>query len=302
MEDCIGQFLNFLRVEKNASDNTIQAYRNDLGQFARQATGTESPDLARWKAVKRDHVVRFVEWMREDRGYKDATVARKVAAVKSFFAFVAAEGIIDADPTENLKSPQVGKSLPRALTLEEVDHLLEQPARKHSPEARRDKAMLELAYATGLRVTELVSLDLDDVALESDPVTVRCVGKGDHDRVRPLHPRAVDEIRQYIFHVRPRLVRNKKERALFVNRRGERLTRQGFWLILRNYTRQAGLTKQVTPHTLRHTYATHMIEGGMPLRTVQEALGHASISTTQIYTHVTNAQKRAEYDKAHPRA
>ena len=302
MEDCIGQFLNFLRVEKNASDNTIQAYRNDLGQFARQATGGDSPDSARWKAVKRDHVVRFVEWMREDRGYKDATVARKVAAVKSFFAFVAAEGLVDADPTENLKSPQVGKSLPRALTLEEVDHLLEQPARKHTPEARRDKAMLELAYATGLRVTELVSLDLDDVALESDPVTVRCVGKGDHDRVRPLHPRAVDEIRQYIFHVRPRLVRNKKERALFVNRRGERLTRQGFWLILRNYTRQAGLTKQVTPHTLRHTYATHMIEGGMPLRTVQEALGHASISTTQIYTHVTNAQKRAEYDKAHPRA
>jgi integrase/recombinase XerD len=302
MEDCIGQFLNFLRVEKNASDNTIQAYKNDLGQFARQATGGDFPDLSRWRSVKRDQVVRFVEWMREERGYKDATVARKVAAVKSFFAFLAAEGSVDSDPTENLKSPQVGKSLPRALTLEEVDNLLEQPARKHTPEARRDKAMLELAYATGLRVTELVSLDLDDVALESDPVTVRCVGKGDHDRVRPLHSRAIDELRQYIFHVRPRLVRNKKERALFVNRRGERLTRQGFWLILRNYTRQSGITKQVTPHTLRHTYATHMIEGGMPLRTVQEALGHASISTTQIYTHVTNAQKRVEYDKAHPRA
>jgi integrase/recombinase XerD len=302
MEDCIGQFLNFLRVEKNASDNTIQAYKNDLGQFSRQAVGSDVIDVDRWASVGRDQVVRFVEWMREDRGYKDATVARKVAAVKSFFAFLAAEALIDSDPTENLKSPQVGKSLPRSLTLEEVDHLLEQPARKHSPEARRDKAMLELAYATGLRVTELVSLNLDDVALESDPVTVRCTGKGDHDRVRPLHPRAVDEIRQYIFHIRPRLVRNKKERALFVNRRGERLTRQGFWLILRNYTRQAGLNKQVTPHTLRHTYATHMIEGGMPLRTVQEALGHASISTTQIYTHVTNAQKRAEYDRAHPRA
>ncbi|MCA9824465.1 MAG: site-specific tyrosine recombinase XerD [Dehalococcoidia bacterium] len=302
MEDCIAQFLNFLRVEKNASDNTIQAYKNDLGQFAKQFAGNPEPPLSEWKAVSRDKVIRFVEWMKETRGYKDATVARKVAAVKSFFAFLAAEAIIENDPTENLKSPQVGKSLPGALTLEEVDALLEQPARKSTPEGRRDKAMLELLYATGVRVTELVSLNLEDVALESDPVTVRCVGKGDHDRIRPLPQRAVDEIRQYIFHVRPRLVRNKKERALFVNRRGERLTRQGFWLILKNYTRQAGITKKVTPHTLRHTYATHMIEGGMPLRTVQEALGHASISTTQIYTHVTNAQKRTEYDRAHPRA
>jgi integrase/recombinase XerD len=302
MEDCIAQFLNFLRVEKNASDNTIQAYKNDLGQFSKQFNGSPEPSLDQWKAVSREQVIGFVEWMKTTRGYKDATVARKVAAVKSFFAFLAAEAVIDSDPTENLKSPQVGKSLPGALTLEEVDALLEQPARKSTPEARRDKAMLELLYATGVRVTELVSLNLEDVALESDPVTVRCIGKGDHDRLRPLHSRAVDEIRQYIFHVRPRLVRNKKERALFVNRRGERLTRQGFWLILKNYTRAAGITKKVTPHTLRHTYATHMIEGGMPLRTVQEALGHASISTTQIYTHVTNAQKRAEYDKAHPRA
>lgn len=302
MDDCIAQFLNFLRVEKNASDNTIQAYRNDLGQFAAQVCGTAAPALAQWQVLGRPDILTFVEWMRENRGYRDATVARKVAAVKSFFAFLAAEGLSDVDPTENLKSPQVGKTLPRALTLEEIDHLLEQPARKQTPEARRDKAMLELLYATGLRVTELVSLDLDDVALESDPVTVRCVGKGDQERVRPLHPRAVDELRQYIFHIRPKLVRNKKERALFVNRRGERLTRQGFWLILRNYTKAAGFDKSVTPHTIRHTYATHMLEGGMPLRTVQEALGHASISTTQIYTHVTNAQKRSEYDRAHPRA
>jgi integrase/recombinase XerD len=162
--------------------------------------------------------------------------------------------------------------------------------------------MLEVLYATGVRVTELVSLDIPDIALESDPVTVRCVGKGDRERILPLHQRPVEELRQYIFHVRPRLVRNRRETALFVNRRGERLTRQGFWLILKNYAREAQLDKAITPHTLRHTYATHMLSGGMPLRHVQDALGHASISTTQIYTHLTDEQKRHQYDKAHPRA
>ena len=335
-DECIAQFLNFLAVEKNASPNTIAAYRNDLAQFSAftgapigQANGSASgpPTLAvvngngtanrlltglhgdsprgaeacAWKGIRGENIVSFVQDLR-DRQYKDATVARKVAAVKSFFGFLSAEGLVDADPTEQLKSPQVGKSLPRALSTREVDDLLEQPARKNTPEARRDKAMLELLYATGLRVTELVSLDVVDIALESDPVTVRCMGKGERERILPLHQRAVDELRQYIFHVRPRLVRKGRESALFVNRRGERLTRQGFWLILKNYAREAHLDATITPHTLRHTYATHMLSGGMPLRNVQDALGHASISTTQIYTHLTDEHKRLEYDKAHPRA
>ena len=298
MDEYIAQFLNFLAVEKNASSNTIAAYRNDLAQFDKFSTGLGQTG---WKAVTGETVVGFVQELR-DRQYKDATVARKVAAAKSFFGFLAAEGMIAQDPTEQLKSPQVGKSLPRALTVREVDELLEQPARRNTPESRRDKAMLELLYATGLRVTELVSLDVVDIALESDPVTVRCMGKGERERILPLHQRPVDELRQYIFHVRPRLVRNRREPALFVNRRGERLTRQGFWLILKNYARDAHLDKTITPHTLRHTYATHMLSGGMPLRNVQDALGHASISTTQIYTHLTDDQKRVEYDKAHPRA
>lgn len=298
MDESIAQFLNFLLVEKNASQNTMSAYRNDLNQFAKfvAAQGAFTP-----AAVTGSQVVAFVASLRE-KDYKDATVARRVAAVKSFFAFLAAEGLVHNDPTEQLKSPQVGKALPRALTIDEVDELLEQPARRNTPEAKRDKAMLELLYATGLRVTELISLDVVHIALESVPVTVRCVGKGDRERVLPLPPRCVDELRQYIFHVRPRLVHKGRETALFVNRRGDRLTRQGFWLILKNYADAANLGKHITPHTLRHTYATHMLSGGMPLRNVQDALGHASISTTQIYTHLTDDQKRREYDRAHPRA
>jgi integrase/recombinase XerD len=302
VDDSISQFLNFLAVEKNASNNTISAYKNDLAQFEKfAANGSAATGKEVWQGVKGETVVGFVSDLR-DRSYKDATVARKVAAVKSFFGFLSSEGVVEADPTEQLKSPQVGKTLPRALTVAEVDELLEQPARRSTPEARRDKAMLELLYATGLRVSELVALNVHDVELESDPVTVRCVGKGDRERILPLYSRPIEDLRQYIFHVRPRLVRTRKEAALFVNRRGERLTRQGFWLILKNYAREAKLDKAITPHTLRHTYATHMLSGGMPLRNVQDALGHASISTTQIYTHLTTDQKRAEYDKAHPRA
>lgn len=300
MNSQISDFLNFLAVEKNASNNTIAAYRNDLSQFEECVAQQVQAQENCWQGVSNEVLLRFVEELRE-KEYKAATVARKVAAVKSFFGFMAAEGILESDPTEQLKSPQVGKTLPKTLTTEEVDELLEQPSRRNTHEARRDKAMLETAYATGMRVTELVSLDVPDIALESDPVTVRGIGKGDADRILPLYQRAVDELRQYIFHVRPRMVRNRREGALFVNRRGERLTRQGFWLILKNYARSAGL-EGITPHTLRHTYATHMLAGGMPLRNVQEALGHASISTTQIYTQLTDGLKREHYDKAHPRA
>lgn len=299
MDNRISEFLTFLAVEKNASENTISAYRSDLAQFEK-SVDRQGIEAGLWEAITDQILLTFVEELRE-RSCKAATVARKVAAVKSFFSFMAAEGILTCDPTEDLRSPQVGKALPRTLTLEEVDELLEQPARKSTPVAQRDKAMLEMAYSTGMRVTELVTLDVGHVALESEPVTVRGIGKGDQERALPLDRRAVDQLRQYIFHVRPKMVRNRNEAALFVNRRGGRLTRQGFWLILKNYARDAGLDG-ITPHTLRHTYATHMLSGGMPLRNVQEALGHASISTTQIYTQLTDQQKREQYDRAHPRA
>ena len=302
MDARIGEFLDFLQVEKNASGNTISAYSGDLGQLERSAAlrPVVAEGGAAWESVTNEMLVDWVVELRA-RSYKEATVARKVAAVKSFFGFLASEGGLEHDPAKELRSPSMSKSLPRALSIEEVDALLEQPARSSSSMALRDKAMLELAYATGMRVTELVSLDAAHVSLESVPVTVRGVGKGDQERALPLDQRAADELRRYIFHVRPKMAASAEETALFLNRHGKRLTRQGFWLVLKRYAREAGLG-DVTPHMLRHTYATHMLSGGMPLRNVQEALGHASISTTQVYTQLTDQQKREQYDKAHPRA
>jgi integrase/recombinase XerD len=297
--DGLARFLHYLEVEKGASVNTIAAYRNDLQQLA-DFLGGKLGTEASWGAVDRGLVQEFILEMRR-RGYTDTSVARKVAAVRSFFAFLVAEGLVRRNPTDGLASPRINKALPRAISPNEVDELLEQPARRHTPEARRDQAMLELLYATGMRVTELVSLDVNDVHLGPAPF-VRCRGKGGKERSIPIHEHAAEALRLYLEEARPLLLRHKGENALFLNRRGERLTRQGFWLILKAYAAQAGLGKQVTPHTLRHSFATHMLRGGMPLRDLQELLGHASIATTQVYTHLTRDHLREAYQKAHPRA
>jgi integrase/recombinase XerD len=201
-----------------------------------------------------------------------------------------------------LESPRVGKSLPKPLTVQEIDELLEQPSKRNTPEALRDRAMLELLYATGVRVTELVSLDLENISLDPGHPSARCMGKGAKERVIPIHEHALSALVTYLNDGRGRLVKERAEPALFVNRRGERLTRQGFWLILRDYARQAGIETPVTPHSLRHSFATHMLRGGAPLRNVQELLGHANISTTQVYTQVTDEHVRHVYEQAHPRA
>ncbi|MCH7577453.1 MAG: site-specific tyrosine recombinase XerD [Chloroflexi bacterium] len=299
MRKSIGEFLVFLAVEKGASANTIAAYKNDLQQLADFIGSRASSDG--WQSLSRSDIQDFILDLKE-RGYTETSVARKVAAVRSFFAFLAAEGSITANPTEGLSSPRVGKTLPKAISPNEVDELLEQPARRSTPEAKRDRAMLELLYATGMRVTELVSLDMENLNLDPRSPFVRCIGKGAKERSIPIHDHALEAVNGYLEDGRPMMVRNHNEPALFVNRRGERLTRQGFWLILKGYAKSANLGDGVTPHTLRHSFATHMLRGGMPLRNVQEMLGHANISTTQVYTHLTSDHVREVYERAHPRA
>jgi integrase/recombinase XerD len=299
MNDPLDEFLSFLSAEKGASNNTVAAYRNDLRQLATYMKPKE--DGKNWGKVDRVIIQDFILDLKK-RKYAETTVARKVAAIRSFFSFLESEGMISSNPTEGLASPRVGKMLPKAISPNEVDELLEQPCKRSTPEARRDRAMLELLYATGMRVTELVSLDLANLNLDPENAYVKCSGKGAKERVIPIHEQAAEAVQDYLEEARPALVRNKNETALFVNRRGERLTRQGFWLILKGYARAANLHEDVTPHTLRHSFATHMLRGGMPLRHVQEMLGHANISTTQVYTHLTTEHVREVYEKAHPRA
>lgn len=206
------------------------------------------------------------------------------------------------DPTEELPAPRVRKALPHCISSTEVDLLLEQPLRRDTLEARRDRAMLQLLWATGMRVSELVALDLEDLHLGGDRSRVRCRGKGNKERAIPFGEPAVTAVQQYLDSVRGRLLRRMDMPAVFVNRRGERLTRQGFWLILKRYGQDAGIQPEVTPHTLRHSFATYLLRKGAPVRNVQELLGHANIATTQVYTHLTLDHVREEYARAHPRA
>ncbi|MFN3975355.1 MAG: site-specific tyrosine recombinase XerD [Dehalococcoidia bacterium] len=297
MREQIDAFLEHLAVEKGASPNTIAAYRNDLNQLMEFLTTQER--ITHWPQVDMGVLTRFVLWLLEKR-YTTTTLARRIAAVKSLLHFLVREGVLAANPAEDLGSPKAGRHLPKALSEEEVVRLLEAPGKEQTPEALRDRAMLELLYASGMRVSELTGLDLRDVNLREG--TVRCRGKGDKERVIPIHPTAVQALQAYLERARPRLAPDLRQQALFVNQRGERLTRQGFWLILKGYARRAGITSPVTPHVLRHSFATHLLRGGAPLRHVQELLGHASIATTQIYTYLTNQQLQRAYDEAHPRA
>ncbi|HZP55953.1 MAG TPA: site-specific tyrosine recombinase XerD [Dehalococcoidia bacterium] len=300
MDEHIGHFLTFMSVEKGASGNTVSAYRNDLQQFDSYIASINGNGKPRdWEALERSLIIDYLLTLR-NKNYAEATVARKVAAIKSFFQYLQAEGTIRRNPAESLESPRVGRSLPKPLSVTEIDELLEQPMKRNTPEAKRDRAMLELLYATGLRVTELVSLDVEDLNLQAP--YVRCMGKGSKERTIPIHEQAAGAVADYLNDGRPALVKTRKESALFVNRRGERLTRQGFWLILKQYAKEANIISPVTPHTLRHSFATHMLRGGAPLRNVQELLGHANISTTQVYTQIASEHVRQVYEKAHPRA
>ena len=292
IETTIGRFLQFMAQEKGASENTILAYRADLSQFHTFLSNAKlNGNPTDWWRIGKDTIVSYVLELKERR-YAEASVARKVAAVKSFFQFLQAEGAIKRDPTESLQSPRVGKTLPRPLTVQQVDELLEQPAKRGTLESLRDQAMLELLYATGMRVTELVSLDLENISLDPEHPSARCMGKGAKERSVPVHEQALRALVAYLDDVRPKLVRRKKEPALFVNRRGDRLTRQGLWLNLKQYAKKAGIEGSVTPQSLRHSFAYHLIRNGAPLVNVRDLMGHANISTTQVYTQITDENIR----------
>ncbi|HUE76184.1 MAG TPA: site-specific tyrosine recombinase [Chloroflexota bacterium] len=300
MQQEIEQYLSFLAQEKGASEHTIAAYRNDLGQLAeflqrgsvRSLVATVGDTEGSLGSVGKTRLIAYMVHLKE-KGYASATLARKVAALKSFYHYLLAEGFVKQDPTENLDSPKVGKTLPRTLTIQEIESLLEQPMGKSNPEAVRDAAMLRLLYATGMRVSELMGLEVNDVDVASG--YVRCLGKSHRERQIPIPRRTADLVQDYILQARPLLMRHSTHDALFVNHRGDRLTRQGFWLILKSYARQAQLTGSITPHTLRHSFAIHLLTNNANLRDVQELLGHANIATTQIYTQLvpaTNAPTR----------
>jgi integrase/recombinase XerD len=301
MKESVDSFLNYMTVERGVSPNTLAAYRNDLYQlleYLRTDNGF-SGNGAGWEHVS-DQVLSSYMLKLHDLGYSDTTRARKVASARSLFGFLADEGIVTTDPTKNLSSPRIGRSLPEALSVDDVGKLLMAASNGDRPEGKRDLAMLELIYATGMRVSELMALEIDDIDLVQG--SARCLGKGSKERVIPIHRKAADAVQRYLEQARPIFANGRSGTAVFLNQRGERLTRQGFWLILKGHAKQAGINGKITPHTLRHSFATHLLRGGAPLRHVQELLGHSSITTTQVYTHLTSEHVRSEYEKAHPRA
>lgn len=289
----IDNFLQYIAAERGFSANTAGAYRNDLNQFAEfmHDAGRDG-----WELDK-EILQRYRSYLYERR-YADTTVARKIAAVRSFLHFLQADGVLTSDLTEHLASPRIGKYLPHSIPEDDVEFLLTLP-NTGNPAGLRDRAMLRMLWATGMRVSELITLDIEHVDLTTD--TVRCTGKGSKERQIPFGLRARGALGQYLDDGRPTLARRALERALFLNHHGDRLTRQGFWLILKSYARKAGIDR-ISPHTLRHSFATHLLNNEAELRVVQELLGHSNISTTQIYTHVSRARLRQVYDQAHPRA
>jgi integrase/recombinase XerD len=287
-------FDNLLSLEKGSSMNTREAYRRDLARLIEYATikGIADPSALTPKLLRE-----YVYYLK-DIGLAPASIRRSISATRSYFKFLLAEGLLPRDPSEKLETPKAWRTLPEVLTVAEVEKLLGSP-KIDEPLAFRDRALFELAYGAGLRVSEWITLQVRDLALEEG--LVRVFGKGSKERLVPLGRRAIGAVATYLAELRPRLDHGKSEGKLFLNARGTPLSRMGAWKILRQHVDRAGITKHVTPHTLRHSFATHLLEGGADLRAVQEMLGHASIATTQIYTHVDREYLRSVHRKFHPR-
>ncbi|HRN67359.1 MAG TPA: tyrosine recombinase [Promineifilum sp.] len=297
MEEQLLAFLSHLQREYRYSENTIAAYRNDLGQFLEYVESHSGAKLEEWAAVSEDDIEAYLSYMKhKDQPYASSTIARKVAAIKSFYNYLTAQGLVDDNPTIDIDSPKVKKRLPQTLTIAEVDRLLEAPRSGASPKNLRDVALLNILYETGMRVTEVVSIQLDDVnlrqALLSSPT------RQGEDREIPLEESTKQLLTEYLAEGRPLLAKNNGERALFLNHRGEKLTRQGLWLIIKGYAKQAGLNTEVTPHTLRHSFAVHRLSKGSSLEDIRHLLGHANISTTQIYTQMEHSEEEKDISNA----
>lgn len=291
----LGDFCHYLAVERGLAQNTLDSYRRDLKKFLSFLRRGKCTDPA---AVKRETITRYLHELKQ-ANHAASTISRNVASIRSFYSFLVREGLLQENPAQELETPRLEKKLPRVLTTKEVDRLLRQP-QVNDHNGIRDKAMLELLYASGIRVSELVALNVSDFNPEVG--FLRCRGKGMKERIVPIGSVSINSVREYLHNCRIKLVKKNEEKALFLNHHGRRLTRQGFWKILKKYAQRSKISGEITPHTLRHSFATHLLENGADLRSVQEMLGHSDISTTQIYTQITRRKIREVYDKTHPRA
>ena len=298
METHLEEYLHYLKIERGLSDNTIQSYQRDLKRYLLFLTEEKKED---WEDIDRYLILDFLEELRNE-GKSSATIIRMVSALRKFHQFLRQERFTDNDPMQHVDTPKKQQKLPKTLSIKEVEKIIEAPDTSDIL-GIRDRAILELMYATGLRVSELITLKLDDLHLSLG--LIQTLGKGDKERIIPIGDQAINWINIYLEKSRPELLaKNKKEktRVLFLNYKGEGFSRQGIWKNLKVYVVQAGIEKEVTPHTLRHSFATHLLENGADLRVVQELLGHADISTTQIYTHISKKRMADVYKNYFPRA
>ncbi len=290
----IAEYGQYLKLERHASDNTVASYVRDVTQFSRYLAEIEGVELPQ---CGEEHIERYMNHI-SGKGKSAASAARCVASLKSFYSYLMDRGLVGTNPAKNTAPVRAERKIPQILTGKEVELFLEQP-QCVDPKGYRDHAMLELLYATGIRVSELIGLDVEDVNLSAG--FIRCVSRG-KERIIPLYATAIKALTDYIRDIRPQMILHPREPALFVNMSGERMSRQGFWKIIKFYQEKARIDKDITPHTLRHSFAAHLLENGADLHSIQEMLGHADISSTQIYSHMIKQKLQDVYHKTHPRA
>lgn len=295
MNQLIDSFLTYLTAVKGLSKNTLESYGRDILKLA---VFLEGKDITRIDQVGYKHILDFLTYLKE-QGLNTRSTSRTLISVRQFFKFLLTEKFIESDPTFLIRTPKIKMGLPETLSLEDVEKLLSSPD-ESSPEGIRDKSMLEVLYATGIRVSELVELGLNDVNFDLGYIIA--YGKGSKQRIVPIGEKAKIKLREYLDTSRPKLLKSRTSPHLFVTRLGRKMTRQGFWKIIKAYSRKSGLTKKISPHTLRHSFATHLLERGADLRAIQVMLGHSDISTTQIYTHVERERLKEVHKKYHPRS